>query len=70
MEIVEDGSWKRKDEAPEDDRDGISWDENGQRFARIVEGVWRGLTGFSPDDYFFDGKNRAHCLIFYIIFNQ
>ena len=51
------GKWVLKTEAPKGILAEIAWDENGQRFCYKYEGDWRGLTGLSPDDFFFDEKS-------------
>ncbi|CAL8110011.1 unnamed protein product [Orchesella dallaii] len=53
------GKWILKYELPDSVNSvDISWDENGKRYSRKFEGNWRGLTGYSPDDYYWQDRTR------------
>ncbi|ODM92060.1 hypothetical protein Ocin01_14620, partial [Orchesella cincta] len=55
------GKWILKHELPDNvNSTDIAWDENGKRYARKFEGHWRGLTGFSPDDYYWQDRSRKY----------
>lgn len=53
------GKWVERlstDDAEESEFSNVEHDENGKRYTRKSEGPWRGLTGFSPDDYYWSDK--------------